>query len=146
MTTSCRRRGSAPTGAGARSIEDAFAATGEEVAALTTSAGYLTIARFSGDGDRLLDEYRRNLKVMSQVGRDHDLIVHAGAKTDDGFLIVNLWPSKERSEAAARDPRRLAVLEQAQISPGQLLREHHEVAHFELLRAARKATTRDGAK
>jgi hypothetical protein len=58
------------------------------------------------------------------------LILHAGAKTDSGFLIVNPWPSKEGSEAAARDPRRVGVIERAEISPDQIRREHHEVAHF----------------
>jgi hypothetical protein len=94
------------------------------------TSAYLTIARFSGDGDALLDEYRRSSDVMSAVGRDHGLILHAGAKTDDGFLIVNLWPSKDGSEAAARDPRRLAVVEQAGLGPDQMHREHHEVVDF----------------
>jgi len=99
---------------------------------MTSTAGYLTIARCSGDGDQLLGEYRKNVNVMSEMGRDNDLIAHAGAKTHNGFVIVNLWPSKERSEAAARDPRRLAVIEQAQITPDQILREHYELTHFEL--------------
>ena len=67
---------------------------------------------------------------MSGVGRDHGLILHAGAKTDGGFLVVNLWPSKEGSEAAARDPRRLDVIERAEIEPEQIRREHHDVADF----------------
>ena len=66
---------------------------------------------------------------MSEVGRDHGLIVHAAAKTDSGFLVVNLWPSKENSEAAARDPRRSEVIQRADISPDQIDREHHRVAH-----------------
>jgi mannose-6-phosphate isomerase-like protein (cupin superfamily) len=92
--------------------------------------GYLTLARFSGDPDRLLDDYRRYSSVMSGVGRDHGLILHAGAKTDEGFLVVNLWPSKESSEAAARDPRRLEVIERAEIEPEQIRREHHDVVDF----------------
>jgi hypothetical protein len=96
----------------------------------TSSAAYLTIARFSGDGEQLLDEYRQYSDVMSGVGRAHGLIMHAGAETDSGFLVVNLWPSKECSEAAARDPRRLEVLERADISLDQIHREHHQVAHF----------------
>jgi hypothetical protein len=91
---------------------------------------YLTIARFSGDADRLLDEYRRSSDVMSDVGRDHGLIAHAAAKTDDGVVIVNLWPSKDGSEAAARDPRRLRVLQEAALGPDQIRREHHEVADY----------------
>ncbi|HEX6388327.1 MAG TPA: hypothetical protein VFZ89_02745 [Solirubrobacteraceae bacterium] len=92
--------------------------------------GYLTIARIPGDGDRLLDEYRRSSAAMSEVGRDHGLIVHAGAKADDGFVIVNLWPSKDGSEAAARDPRRLAALGRAPVDPAAIRREHLDMAHY----------------
>jgi mannose-6-phosphate isomerase-like protein (cupin superfamily) len=106
-----------------RSIEEALAEA-------PPSPAYLTLAHFSGDADRLLDDYRRYSSVMSGVGRDHGLILHAGAKTDDGFLVVNLWPSKEESEAAARDPRRLEVIERAEIEPGQIRREHHDVVDF----------------
>jgi hypothetical protein len=67
---------------------------------------------------------------MSAVGRDNGLILHAGAKTDSGFLVVNLWPSTADSEAAARDPRRRAVLERAEITPDQVRREHHDVAQL----------------
>jgi mannose-6-phosphate isomerase-like protein (cupin superfamily) len=121
-----------------RSIEDALTESGGEETdpGSAFGAGYLTIARFSGDGDRLLDEYRKHSDVMSGVGRDHGLILHAGAKTDGGFLVVNLWPSRDGSEAAARDPRRLGVIERAEISPDQIRREHHEVAHFVVFAAA----------
>ena len=105
-----------------RPIEDALTETGD--------AAYLTIARFSGDGDRLLDAYRSYSDVMDGVGRDHGLILHAVAKTDGGSLILNLWPSKDGSEAAARDPRRLGVIERAEIDPDQIHREHYEVARF----------------
>ena len=98
----------------------------------TSSAAYLTITRFTGDGDRLLEEYERHADVMSGVGRTHGLLLHAGAKTDDGFLVLNLWPSKDCSEAAARDSRRLVVLEQVGLSPELIHREHHEVARVEL--------------
>lgn len=96
----------------------------------TSSAAYLTIASFSGNGEQLLDEYWQYSDVMAGVGRTHGLILHAGAQTDSGFLVVNLWPSQECSEAAARDPRRLAVLDRAEISLDQIHREHHQVAHF----------------
>ena len=94
-----------------------------------SSPAYLTIARFSGDPDQLLADYRTYSDVMSEVGRDHGLVVHAAVKTDSGFLVVNLWPSKENSEAAARDPRRSEVIQRAGISPDQIRREHHRVAH-----------------
>ena len=98
----------------------------------TLGAGYLTIARFSGDGDQLLAEYGKHAPVMSGVGRDHGLILHAAATTTEGLLILNLWPSKHESEAAASDPRRLGVIERAGISPEQISREHHEVTQIEL--------------
>jgi mannose-6-phosphate isomerase-like protein (cupin superfamily) len=115
-----------------RSIANALAESGEEETDPPPASGtaYLTIARFSGDGDQLLGEYRKHSHLMSGVGRDHGLILHAGAKTDSGFLIINLWPSKEGSEAAAHDPRRLRVVEATEISPDKIRREHHEVAHF----------------
>jgi hypothetical protein len=97
-------------------------------------AGYLTIARFSGDPDRLLDDYRKHSEVMSAMGRENGLILHAGAKTDSGFLVVNLWPSSWDSEAAARDPRRLGVLERTEIKPDQIRREHHQLTNYVVLR------------
>jgi hypothetical protein len=91
---------------------------------------YLTIARISGDPDQLLADYRRASAVMDQVGHDHGLILHAGAQTSDGLLLVNLWPSKDGSEAAAADPRRLAAIEQATLAPNQFHREHHELERY----------------
>jgi mannose-6-phosphate isomerase-like protein (cupin superfamily) len=102
----------------------------EALAEAPARPAYLTLAHFSGDPDRLADDYRTYSSVMSGVGRDHGLILHAGAKTDDGFLVVNLWPSEEESEAAARDPRRLGVIERAEVEPEQIRREHHDVVDF----------------
>ena len=93
---------------------------------------YLTIARISGDPDRLLDGYQQTADVMSGVGRDHGLIAHAAARTGEGLVIVNLWPSPDRSEAAAADPRRRAVIAQHALDPGQFHYEHHEGAAYEL--------------
>jgi hypothetical protein len=92
--------------------------------------GYLTIARISGDPARLLDGYRRTSQRMDQVGRDHGLILHAGAGTPEGLLIVNLWPAKDGSDAAAADPRRLAALRQWAVSDSQLTQEHHELERY----------------
>ena len=63
-------------------------------------------------------------------GGDHGLILNAAARTDNGFMVLNMGPSKEGSESAARDPRRLGVIERAKINPDQIRREHHEVAHL----------------
>jgi hypothetical protein len=91
---------------------------------------YLTIARIGGDPDRLLDGYRRTSALMDGVGRDHGLIVHAGARTGDGLLVVNLWPSRDGSEAAAADPRRLAALQDAGLSPDRQRKEHHDLERY----------------
>jgi mannose-6-phosphate isomerase-like protein (cupin superfamily) len=99
-----------------RSIDDALAGA---------RTPYMTLARFAGEGDRLLEEYRKHAGTMAEVGRDHGLILHGAAKTDAGLLVVNVWPSKAGSEAAARDPRRRAVLQETGIHPGEIRREHH---------------------
>ncbi len=93
---------------------------------------YLTIARIVGEPAVLLAGYRRTSAVMDDVGSDHGLILHAGAPTRDGLLIVNLWPSKDGSEAAAADARRLASLREAAIRPDQQHKEHHEVERYVL--------------
>lgn len=93
---------------------------------------YLTIARFTGDPDHLLDGYRRASELMDQVGHDHGLILHTGAQTREGLLIVNLWPSKDASEAAASDPRRRSALQGEAVALDQQHREHHEVERYVL--------------
>jgi hypothetical protein len=93
---------------------------------------YLTLARISGDPARLLDDYRRSSPVMDEVGRDHGLILHAGAATPEGLLIVNLWPGQAGSDAAAADPRRLAALRDSAVSDIQLTKEHHELERYVL--------------
>ncbi len=73
---------------------------------------------------------RARSKSMSAVGRDHGLILHSAARTEKGLLIVNLWPSKDGSEAAARDPRRLGAIREHALSPDQIRPEHHEVEDY----------------
>ena len=91
---------------------------------------YLTIARISGDPARLLEGYRRSSPLMDEVGRDHGLILHAGAGTPAGLLIVNLWPARDGSVAAAEDPRRLAALRRWAVGDAQLTQEHHELERY----------------
>jgi hypothetical protein len=88
---------------------------------------YVTIARIDGDPDMLLEGYRQTAEVMDGVGRDHELIMHLAAATDDGLMIINVWPSPERSEQAAADPRRRAVVAGHQLRGDLLCKEHHEV-------------------
>src|SRR4051794_15205358 len=71
-----------------RSIDDALA---------EARTPYLTFARFAGEGDQLLEEYRKHAETMAGVGDDHGLILHGAAKTGAGLLVVNVWPSKAGS-------------------------------------------------
>lgn len=88
---------------------------------------YLTIARFRAESSLLLETYRRTAAVMDEVGRDHGLILHAGAQTEDGLLVVNVWPSQDGSEAAAADPRRQAALREAGGVADRVTKEHYSL-------------------
>ena len=101
-----------------------------------SKSGYLTLTRIDGDPSQLLEGYRRSTSVMNGVGREHGLILHAAARTDEGLLIVNLWPSEEGSESAARDPRRLGAIEKHDLSRQQFQREHHDLANLVLFEPA----------
>jgi hypothetical protein len=46
------------------------------------------------------------------------------------MLIVNLWPSKEGSESAAADPRRIAALQHVGLRPQQQRKEHHDLERY----------------
>ena len=95
-------------------------------------SGYLTTNRIAGDPAELLAGYRRTSERMDGVGRDHGLIMHAAARTEDGLLVVNLWPSRAGSEAAARDPRRLATVREHDLVPERMSYEHHELDNLVL--------------
>jgi len=92
----------------------------------------LTLTRIAGDPDALLAGYRQTAATMIDVGRDHGLLLHAAAPTEEGLLIVNLWPSQSGSQAAAADPRRGAVIQHHGLEPDDFRREHHEVANYVL--------------
>ena len=94
------------------------------------STGYLTIMRIKGDPDELEGTYEQFSDALEEVGRDHGLILHAAAKSEDGLLVTNLWPSKQESEAASEDPRRLQALGQAQLDPSQIERQHYAVGNW----------------
>ena len=93
---------------------------------------YLTITRISGDPEQLIDGYRDSAETMSGVGRDHGLILHAAAGAEEGLVVVNLWPSRDGSEAASRDPRRLAVVARHGLTARQIRPRHYDVADYEV--------------
>lgn len=90
---------------------------------------YLTIARIFGDPDELLDRYQSSVETMSNVGSQHHLILHAAARTDTGLMMINVWPCRDDSEAAAADRRRNDALRDSGLAPEQIRREHYELAN-----------------
>ena len=66
---------------------------------------YLTLIRISGDPDEVFEESKQLDEVIGPVATANGGISHVVAKTDDGILIVNVWESKEGSEATANDPK-----------------------------------------
>ena len=92
--------------------------------------GFLTIARIDGDPDVLIEGYRGTAALMDGVGHDHGLVLHAAARTPEGLLILNLWPSEEGSLSAAADPRRHSALARHGVSPGSQRREHHVLERY----------------
>jgi hypothetical protein len=95
------------------------------------SSGYLTVMKINGDPDELAARYGESSETMEQVGRDHGLIMHAAARAEDGLMVVNLWPSKEESEAAARDQRRIAEAARHDLDGRQISRTHYEVENWQ---------------
>jgi hypothetical protein len=95
------------------------------------SSGYLTVMEISGDSDELAARYGESAETMAGVGHDHGLILHAAAKTDNGLMVVNLWPSREESEAAARDQRRVAEMARQDLDTHQISRNHYEVENWQ---------------
>jgi hypothetical protein len=87
---------------------------------------YLSIVRILGDGEELVAGYQRSQPMMAGVGRDHGQLLHTAAQTDDGLVVVNVWPSISASEAAALDPRRNDVIHEHGLRPDQFRREHFE--------------------
>ena len=102
------------------------------------SSGYLTVMKIDGDPDELAARYGESSKAMAQVGRDHDLILHAAARTEDGLMVVNLWPSKEESEAASRDHRRIAEVTRHDLGKRRVSRDHYEVENWQVGPAAQR--------
>ena len=72
--------------------------------------------------------------VVFTPGASMERFVRAAAKPADGATA-----------GQARDPRRLRVLEQADIEPHQIVREHHELARVEIFDAERPQLGRDGS-
>jgi hypothetical protein len=103
------------------------------------SSGYMTVMKISGDPEELVERYGQSAEIMADVGRDHGLILHAAARTDDGLMVVNLWPSSEESEAASRDQRRIAEVTRHDLDGRQISRDHYELENLQIGPAAARS-------
>jgi hypothetical protein len=94
---------------------------------------YVSLIRVPGDADELLESaYPEMASRMSRLGPKHGLISHVAAKTDEGMLVINLWESKEGSEAMFRDPEIQQARQESPVDPEQVRFEHYDVANFQI--------------
>lgn len=95
---------------------------------------YMTIIRLKGDPDELFAHKREVMDpVMRRAGQEHGLVSHAYARTDGGTIIVNVWQSKEGSEAVTEDPDVQAARERiASIASGPPTFEHYELDDLQI--------------
>jgi len=92
---------------------------------------YLSVMRISGDPDELVAGYETISAVMGRVAPENGIISHVAAKTDDGLLIVNLWESKEGSEATAEHPDVQKAREDSGVPPERVTFEHYETLNYQ---------------
>ncbi len=89
---------------------------------------YLTLIRIPGNSDELLadDTMPRNIE---RLGPKHGLIANVRAATEDGILVVNLWESKEGSEAMANEPdiQEMRQRQRSDVPADQVRFEHFDV-------------------
>ena len=91
---------------------------------------FLTVVRFKGDTDQMLEHIKEADATVSPIAREHGGLVHVVARSDDGVVMVNLWESKEGSDAMAADPRFREAVANDQMPQPEF--EHYDVAWHEL--------------
>jgi len=92
----------------------------------------LTVIRIKGDTDELLANKREHIDpVVQRKAPEHGAVWSVTAKTDDGIMIVNLWPDEQSSEQVFQDPEIQAALQagQAELATSPE-RNHYEVADY----------------
>ena len=90
----------------------------------------LTVINIKGDADQILQAKREFVDpVMQDKARQYGGIWSVTARTDDGIMIVNLWPDEESSERAAADSSVQATLGAA----GDAMTAPSERAHYEVV-------------
>lgn len=91
----------------------------------------LTLIRVKGDPEKLIDAMAGAEEVFARKAPEHGMIFSCRARTDDGVLIVNLWPDAESSETAFQDPEIQEALSAVNAATGAAPeREHYEVFDY----------------
>lgn len=94
---------------------------------------YLSLIRIPGDPDELISgHYERMGERMRRIGPENGLIAHAACRTDEGMVVMNLWQSKEGSEATAKHPEIQEARQQSGVSQDEVRFEHYDVENYEV--------------
>ena len=91
----------------------------------------LTVIKVKGDTDALIDAMAAGEEVFARKAPEYGIVFSCRAKTDDGVMIVNLWPDDESSERAFQDPEiqeALAGMQGAASGPPE--RSHYDVIAY----------------
>jgi hypothetical protein len=94
----------------------------------------LTVIKVKGDTDALIDAMKGAEEVFERKAPELGMIFSCRAKTDDGVMVVNLWPDEESSEKAFQDPEIQEALSKFNAaSDGPSDRNHYEVFDYRLI-------------
>jgi hypothetical protein len=91
----------------------------------------LTVINVKGDPDALVDAMAGADEVFARKAPEHGMIFSVRARTDDGIMIVNLWPDAESSETAFKDPEiQEALGKVSELTDAPADRAHYEVVDY----------------
>jgi hypothetical protein len=95
----------------------------------------LTVIKVKGDTDALIDAFSGAEEVFARKAPELGMIFSCRAKTDEGVMIVNLWPDAESSEKAFQDPEIQEALSSMREATGgsETERKHYEVVDYRSL-------------
>ena len=88
----------------------------------------LTVIKVKGDTDKLVEAMAGTEEVFQRKAPEHGILFSCRARTDDGVVIVNLWPDAESSDRAFQDPEiQEALGKMMSETDGQPQRDHYDV-------------------
>jgi hypothetical protein len=88
----------------------------------------LTVIKVKGDTDKLIEAMSGTEDVFQRKAPEHGILFSCRARTDEGVIIINLWPDEESSERAFQDPEIQEALQKMMSeTDGRPEREHYDV-------------------